>query len=414
VSGNRRRSADAGASHLPAAPLHERGITILVGLFMMLQPLATDLYLASLPGLSSRFDVPPTTVQLTLSVFIAAFGAMQLVSGPMSDRWGRRPVLLAGVALYVVASLACAASPGIGLLIVARFAQAIGCCTVVVVSRAIIRDTFEPAAGARALALASTLLSIGPVAGPIVGSLLEVRFGFRAAFVFIATLGAILLVVAARRLPETLARPDPGALGPGRLASGYAAVLRSPVFAAYTCVGTATYGGVFAFISGSSFVLIRVYGVSTAWFGACFAIVVSGFLIGTLVCRRLLPRLGLPRTLRAGTILSASAGVAAAALALAGVRHYAALLVPMFAFLLAHGLVFPCAQAGATSAFPDRAGAAAGLFGALVMLAAAGVGSWIGVSHDGTPVPLTMTIAAAGLLALLGAWRGVMRHPGVG
>ena len=168
MSGNRRRSADAGASHLPAAPLHERGITILVGLFMMLQPLATDLYLASLPGLSSRFDVPPSTVQLTLSVFIAAFGAMQLVSGPMSDRWGRRPVLLAGVALYVVASLACAASPGIGLLIVARFAQAIGCCTVVVVSRAIIRDTFEPAAGARALALASTLLSIGPVAGPIV------------------------------------------------------------------------------------------------------------------------------------------------------------------------------------------------------------------------------------------------------
>jgi DHA1 family bicyclomycin/chloramphenicol resistance-like MFS transporter len=408
------RPADAVAAHLPASPLHERGLTILVGLFMMLQPLATDLYLASLPGLSSRFDVPPSTIQLTLSVFVATFGAMQLVSGPMSDRWGRRPVLLGGVALYVVASLACAASPGIGVLIVARFVQAIGCCTVVVVSRAIIRDTFEPAAGARALALASTLLSIGPVAGPIVGSLLEVRFGFRAAFLFIAALGAILFVVAARKLPETLAHPDPGALEPARLASGYAAVLRSPVFAAYTFVGAAAYAGVFAFISGSSFVLIRVLGVSTAWFGACFAVVVSGFLIGTLVCRRLLPRLGLPRTLRAGTMLSATASVAGALLAFAGVHHYAALIVPMFVFLFAHGLVFPCAQAGATAAFPERAGAAAGLFGALVMLVAAAAGSWIGVSHDGTPVPLTATVAVTGVLGLIGAWRGVMRHPGVG
>lgn len=312
-----------------AEPLHERGLTVMVGLFMMLQPLATDLYLASLPGLSSRFEVSPSTVQLTLSVFVAAFGAMQLVSGPMSDRWGRRPVMLGGLALYVVASLACAASPGIGALIVARFAQAIGCCTVVVVSRAIIRDTFEPAAGARALARASTLLSLGPILGPVVGSLLEVQFGFRASFLFIAAMGAVLLAVAARRLPETLARPDPVAL-------------------------------------------------------------------------------------RAGRLLTVTASVAAAALALAGVRHYAALLVPMFGFLFAHGLVFPCAQAGATAAFPERAGAAAGLFGALVMLVAAAIGSWIGVSHDGTPVPLTMTVAASGLVALLAAWRGVMRHPGVG
>jgi len=394
--------------------LHERGLTIMVGLFMALQPLATDLYLASLPGLASRFDASPSTVQLTLSVFIAAFGAMQLLSGPMSDRWGRRPVMLAGLALYVVASLACAASPDIGVLVVARLAQAIGCCTVVVVSRAIIRDTFEPAAGARALARASTLLAIAPFAGPVIGSLLEVRFGFRAAFVFIAAIGAVLFAVAARRLPETLARPNPRALDAGALAAGYAAVSRSPVFLAYTLVGAAAYGGVFAFISGSSFVLIRALGVPTAWFGACFAFVVSGFLIGTLACRRLLPRLGLPRTLRAGTILSATAGTAAVALALAGVAHYVALLVPMFAYLFAHGIVFPCAQAGATAAFPERAGAAAGLFGALVMLVAAGIGSWIGVSHDGTSVPLAATVGTCGLVALVAAWRGVMRHPGVG
>ncbi|CAG1011281.1 Inner membrane transport protein YdhC [Rhizobiaceae bacterium] len=408
----RPHPAGAPAAGLPAAALRERGLTILVGLFLMLQPLATDFYLASLPGLSVRFDVPPSTVQLTLSFFVAGFGAMQLVSGPMSDRWGRRPVLLAGLALYVVASLACAASPGIGVLIAARFAQAVGCCTVVVIARAIVRDAFEPAAGARVLARASSLLAIGPMAGPIVGSLLEVRYGFRAAFLMIAALGAVLLAVAARRLPETLAQPDPRALEPRRLAAGYAALLRSPVFVAYTIVGAAMYGGLFAFISGSSFVLIRVLGVPTAWFGACFAFVVTGFLVGTFVCRRLLPRRGLSRTLRVGATLAAIAGIACAALAAAGVRHYAALLVPAFGFLLAHGIVFPCAQSGATAAFPDRAGAAAGLFGALIMGVAVAVGSWIGMSHDGTPLPLSMTLAGAGIVALAGAWRGVMRHPG--
>lgn len=394
-------------------PTQERTLTVLVGLFLMLQPISTDLYLASLPGLATRFDVPASTVQLTLSLFMAGFGVMQLVSGPMSDRFGRRPVLLGGLALYVVASLACAASPTMGVLIVARFAQAVGCCTVVVIARAIVRDAFEPAAGARALALASSLLAIGPMAGPIVGSLLEVRFGFRAAFVLIAALGALLLVVAARRLPETLVVPDRTALEPGRLLAGYATVLRSPVFLAYTAVGAAMYGGLFAFISGSSFVLIRALRVPTVWFGACFAFVVVGFLLGTFACRRLLPRLGLPRTVLVGAALAASAGTIGAVLAYGGVHHYAALLVPVFGFFFAHGVTFPCAQSGATAPFADRAGAAAGLFGALVMAIAVVVGTWIGVSFDGTPFPLAATLAGAGIVALVAAWRGVLRHPGV-
>ena len=390
----------------------ERALTVLVGLFLMLQPISTDLYLASLPGLATRFDVPASTVQLTLSVFMAGFGVMQLVGGPMSDRYGRRPVLLGALALYVVASLACALAPTIGVLIAARFAQAVGCCTVVVIARAVVRDAFEPAAGARALALASTLLAIGPMAGPIVGSILEVRYGFRAAFLLIAALGALLLAVAARSLPETLARPDPAALNPRTLVAGYGKVLRSPVFLAYTTVGAAMYGGLFAFISGSSFVLIRVLDVPTVWFGACFAFVVIGYLLGTIACRRLLRRLHLARTVLAGTLLAALAGCAGAALALAGVRHAAALLVPAFGFFLAHGIVFPCAQSGATASFGDRAGAAAGLFGALIMAIAVAIGTWIGVSHDGTPRPLTATLAVAGLVALAVAWRGVLRHPG--
>ena len=154
-----------------------------------------------------------STVQLTLSLFMGGFGAMQLVAGPMTDRYGRRPLLIGALALFVAASLACALSPGMTVLILARFAQAVGCCTVVVVGRAIVRDAFAPAAGARVLAHASSLLAIFAMAGPIIGSLLEVAFGFRGAFVFIAAVGAALLAITARMLPETHAHPDLHALG---------------------------------------------------------------------------------------------------------------------------------------------------------------------------------------------------------
>lgn len=394
------------------APPGELGLTVLVGLFLTLQPISTDLYLASLPGLSARFDVPASTVQLTLSLFMAGFGAMQLVSGPMADRYGRRPVMLGGLALYVVASLACAAAPTIGVLIAARFAQAIGCCTVVVVGRAIVRDAFAPAAGARVLAHASSILAGFAMAGPVIGSLLEVAFGFRGAFVFIAAIGIALLGVTARLLPETLDRRDVTALEPRRMFYGYAAILRSPVFLAYTAAGSASYGGLFAFISGSSFVLIEVLGVPAGWFGACFAFVVAGYLCGTIACRRLLARVGLPRTIVAGGSLAAASATVGAALALAGVHHVAALLVPTFGYFFGHGIVFPCAQSGATSSFAERAGAAAGLFGALVMLIAVLIGTWVGASFDGTPVPLTITLACAGLAALAVARFGVLRYPG--
>lgn len=394
------------------APPGELGLTVLVGLFLALQPVSTDLYLASLPGLAARFDVPASTVQLTLSLFMAGFGIMQLASGPLADRHGRRPVMLGGLALYVAASLACAASPTIEVLIAARFAQAVGCCTVVVVGRAIVRDAFAPAAGARVLAHASSVLAIFAMAGPVVGSVLEVAFGFRGAFVFIAALGTLLFAVTLRRLPETLARPDAQALAPRRIVAGYAAILRSPVFRAYTVVGAASYGGLFAFISGSSFVLIRGLGVPAGWFGACFALVVSGFLCGTLACRRLIPRLGLPRTIVVGASLAAASATIGAALALAGVHRVAAVLVPAFGYFFAHGIVFPCAQSGAVAAFAERAGAAAGLFGALIMAIAVAIGTWIGASFDGTPVPLMTTLACAGLAALAGARYGVLRHPG--
>jgi DHA1 family bicyclomycin/chloramphenicol resistance-like MFS transporter len=385
---------------------------VLIGCFLMLQPLSTDFYLASLPGLARTFAASVATIQLTLSVFIIAFGTMQLVIGPLSDRHGRYPVTIAGIALYAAASIACAAAPSIETLIVARFFQAIGCCTVVVVARAVIRDMFDPLTGAKVMAQASTLLAIGPLFGPILGSFLEVRFGFRAAFVVLTVFSGALLVATLAWLPETNPHPDATATRPGALLRNYARVLRSPHFLSYALVGAASYGGLFAFISGSPFVLIGVLGVPTAWFGFCFAFCVVGYLLGTIACRHLLARRGIVRTLKLSACVSAAGGMAMAALAVVGLQHWAAILLPQFVFMFAHGINFPCAQAGAVAPFPRQAGAAAGVLGFLTMALAALVGWWIGASNDGTVYPLAFTIATAGLGVLATVWGWVVRLPG--
>lgn len=385
---------DVGASRsLPP----ERTLVVLLGLYLMLQPLATDFYLASLPGLTRTFATTAATAQFTLSVFVLAFGLMQLVAGPLADRYGRRPVLIGGLILYMLACLACVLAPTIGFLIAGRFVQAVGCCAVVVAARAIIRDAFDPQHGARVLAQASTIIALGPLLGPILGSVLEVNFGHRAAFVVIGTIAAALLVATLSRLPETNRNLDPRATRLRALMAGYAAVAASPVFRANTLAGAASYGGVFAFLSGSPFVLTQVFGVPTAWFGACFAFAVSGYLLGTIVCRRLLAHRTVVRTMQRGAALALVAAVAMVGLAALGVHHWLALVLPQFIYFMAHGINFPCAQVGSVAPFERRAGAAAGFFGFLMMIAASLIGIWIGGSWNGTTYPLVLTIAAAAL-----------------
>ena len=195
----------------PLARYAHAPILLLVAFFLMLQPLSTDLYLASLPSLANVFRAPTSTVQLTLSMFVIAFGGAQLVIGPLSDRYGRRPVVIWGLCLYVVASLLCAFAPTIGLLIAARFVQALGCCSAIIIARAIVRDAYAPADSVRVIARASTWLALAPLTGPILGSYLQVTFGWRAAFVVHSVLGLILLAAVFLRLPETNVHKNPRA-----------------------------------------------------------------------------------------------------------------------------------------------------------------------------------------------------------
>jgi len=370
---------------------------------LMLQPLSTDLYLASLPHLTGYFDASPAAVQQTLSLFVIGFGSAQLVSGPLSDRHGRRPVLLGGLGIYMAASIACGLAPTLPVLIFARFVQAVGCCTAVVVARAIIRDAYPPAEGARMIAKASSLLSFAPLLGPILGGYLQVGFGWRAAFAVLTAFGALMAVASSRWLRETNENRNPAAMRLRPLLRTYGHIAANSAFWAYALPGSLSYAGIFVFISGSSFVLIRVLGVPTEYYGYCFAFGVSGYLAGTLVCRKLLVLIGLERTLTVGATLGCVAGLGFLAAVLAGAHHWSVALAALFLTMGAHGINFPCAQSGAVGPFPQQAGAAAGLLGFFTMVAALLAGTWVGMSHDGTLLPLATISAAIGMLLLASA-----------
>lgn len=373
---------------------------------LMLQPLSTDLYLASLPHLADEFAVPAVLVQQTLVFFSIGFGLAQLLAGPLSDRYGRRPLLLGGLAFYVLASLACALATGIYWLIAARFAQACGCCAAIVTARAIIRDRYSPAIGAQKIAQSSSYMAFAVVSGPIVGAQLQVHFGWPAAFVFLAGLGATVLAAVWRWLAESNPVRESAAVPVGRFLHDYATIFRAPVFRAYTLLGTLSYGGIFVFIAGSAFVLIKVLGVSTGNYGYCFATGCVGYLSGSFLCRRLLPRFGVAQTLLLGTAVMALGGLGFLALTGLGVVRWWLVVLFQFLGMFAHGVIFPCSQIGSLAPFPRAAGAAAGLFGACSMLGALAVGNLVGMTLDGTVLPLARLAAGIGGLLALVAYAG--------
>jgi DHA1 family bicyclomycin/chloramphenicol resistance-like MFS transporter len=371
---------------------------------MALQPIATDVYLASLPAIGEAFAVGASGAQLTLSVFFAGFALSQLIVGPLADRFGRRPVALAGCALYVLASLAGALAASLTVLLAARLGQSIGTCCAVICARAIVRDCHGPEHAAQVMSRALAWMAVAPIVGPFAGGLLEEVFGWRANLLAIAAAGAVMLWSALRKLPETNRHRNPAATRPRELISTYLTILKTRTFLVYTFFATGTFCALFSFISGSPFVALRVLGMTPREFGLLFGCVVIGFVVGAALGRRALPRWGIIGTIRRGALAQAIAGLALVGFALSGVESVWSLLGPMFVVLLGHGLVQPSAQMGAIGQFPRQAGAAAALSGFLMYVVAVVLGLVLGASFNGTMLPLAFAVAASAWTLLAGAW----------
>ena len=380
----------------PASPSF--GLAALLTTLVALGPLSTDLYLPSLPTLVEVFATDAAWVQLTLSVFLAGFAVAQLAYGALSDRYGRRPVMLGGLALYLLASIACLFATSIEMLIGARFLQAVGACAGPVLGRAIVRDVWGPADAVRVLAYVSGAMAVAPLVGPTLGGFLTVLFGWQANFAVLVLFSALQVSAVWLWLGESNTHPDPAATRPGRILGNFGILLADRNYVGYLLCLAFSYSALFAFISGSAFVLIGRFGLRPEVYGLCFGLVVAGYIAGTMISGRLVSRYGGDRLLLVGGWVGALAGLAMWGLDLAGVRTLTAILAPMVGATVAVGMVMPNAVGRALAPYPRMAGAASALMGFAQMGIAATVGVLVGHGVESAATVLPMTVAACGLL----------------
>lgn len=374
-------------------------VSVLLTFAVAMGPMSTDLYLPSLPALTRYFATDVATVQLTLSVFLVGFAVAQLVYGPLSDRFGRRPMMIAGTGLFVVATAGCVAATSIEMLIAARFVQALGACAGPVLGRAVVRDVYGREGAARMLAYIGAAMALAPAVGPMIGGYLTVWFGWRANFVLIAVYGLVTLAGLAALLAET--NPHLGEVRSlAQMLRNYVSFLRSRTYVGYVLCNSATFSGLFAFISGSAFVFIDVLGLPPNQYGFCFATAVGGYIAGTMFAGRMTLRLGIDRMVRLGAAACAVGGVLMAGPVLAGYEAVWSVLAPMVLYAAGVGMVMPNSMAGALGPFATAAGAASALLGFIQMGIAAAVGIAVGAAFDGTARPMALTIAVMGI----GAW----------
>lgn len=394
----------------PASPSF--GLAALLTTLVALGPLSTDLYLPSLPTLARVFATDAAHVQLTLSVYLAGFACAQLFYGGLSDRFGRRPVMLGGLALYFGASLLCVFAGSIEMLIAARFLQAVGACSGPVLGRAIVRDVWGSVEAVRVLAYVSGAMALAPLVGPTLGGFLTVGIGWQANFALLAVVSGLQCLATWLWLGESNPYPDPEATRPARMLGNFGTLLRDRNYVGYLLCLAFSYSALFAFISGSSFILIGHYGLSPEVYGMCFGAVVIGYMAGTVISGRMVGRYGGDRMLMAGAWIGAVAGLAMWGLDLAGAKHLAAVLAPMAFAALAVGMVMPNAVGRALGPYPKMAGAAAALMGAAQMGVAALVGIFVGHGVAGSATVLPMTVALCGVLVPLSYLALVRRADG--
>lgn len=371
-------------------------LTALLALLTAIGPLSVDLYLPSLPSIGQALAAPPVEVQLTISSYLVGFAAGQIVYGPLADRRGRKPVMLAAMLIFCAASLVCAVAPSIEALIAARAIQAFGSSGAIVLSRAVVRDLYEGPRAGRELSLMAMIMGLAPIVAPVIGSLLQSAFGWRACFVFIFLAGVMAASAVRWLLPETL-RPRPHQQKAGMWAS-FAVVAKNRGALAHITIIAAGYGGLFAFISASPFVLQSVHGLSPFGFGLSFATASTGYIAGTWLAAKLVTRLGLDRTIGWGAFALAAGGLAAVIVTALAPGAVAGIVAPMTLYLFGLGLAMPQALAGALQPFPERAGAASSLIGVVQQSVAAIVGALVAHELGATAWPLVIGIAIPGAI----------------
>ena len=370
-------------------------LTLLLGILIALSALGTDLYVPALPDIAASFASPVSAAQLTVTTYFLGQAVGQLMWGPLSDRYGRRPVLLGALGLMLAVTAAAPFMPSIGALVIARLVQGLGMSGGVVIARSIVRDLHAGEQAARLLARMLVVFSIVPIAAPVSGALLTAHAGWRAIFGTYALIAAGLIVAVAAGLRET-APADRRSADPREIARDLVSILADRRFQAPLAVFVACQFGILAWVSSSAFTLAHM-GVTVDAYGWMFAGVMLGQITGAWVASRLVMRLGAARLVHGGSWIVLCGGLAAAAFAWIGTAHWLAIVAPFAVFVFGAALVLPSATALALSPFPKAAGAASSLLGSIGFTVGAALSSVLGGLFDGTARPMASAAAVAAL-----------------
>jgi len=379
------------------APATSRLLIIVLAAITALGPMAMQIFLPALPAIQDAFTVSAGRAQLVLSASLAAIAISTLFYGPAADSFGRRPVMVVGLVIFLVGSVICAIAPSISILIFGRVVQAVGGAAGMVLSRAIIRDLYDRETAAKMLAYMVTALVLAPMVAPLIGGVLNDWTGWRSIFVFTGIAGLAALALAYPRVPETLAQPVRDQSLVGMLRS-FLSLLRVPAFLGY--VGQLSFGlGMFmAFIGAAPFVVVRVLERPPTELGVWLMLMSGGFMAGTFLTARIAGRIGVDRMILIGSGLAVVFGAVMVALVIAGEWTVWAIFLPGAGMAFANGLIMPNAQAAAVSINPRIAGSASGLVSFVQMTMGAIFAQLAGVVQNGTPVPMVVLVTVAAVL----------------
>jgi MFS transporter, DHA1 family, multidrug resistance protein len=370
---------------------------LLLGALTAFGPLSIDMYLPAFPAMAEALGVPQGRIELSLAAFFIGMSLGQMVYGPLTDRYGRKNPLYAGLLIYILASAACAMAMSAESLIFFRFLQALGACAGIVVSRAMVRDLFDHREGAQVFSLLMLVMGVAPILAPLAGGYILLFAGWQAIFWSLAALSILILALIARHLPETR-KPD-ATVRLDRVLHTYADIARHREFFGYTLTAGFAQSALFAYITGSSYVFIEYFGVPAHHFGWFFGANAFGLIAVSQINAWLLRKGYHPdRILRYSLCLMAGFGLLLCTAALLD-APMALVMLPLFLFLAMLGAIFPNAGAGALEHQKHRAGAAAALAGMMQFALSAGAAGAVSLLHATSPLPMAAVMAVCGILS---------------
>jgi DHA1 family bicyclomycin/chloramphenicol resistance-like MFS transporter len=375
-------------------------LILILGLLCAIGPFSIDMYLPGFPAIAANLHTSVDYVAYSLSSFFIGICVGQLLCGPLLDRFGRKKPLIIGLVLYIVASIACSLSKSVEALIAFRFLQALGGCVGMVAPNAIVRDVFPVEENAKIFSMLILILGVSPILAPTVGSYVIAGFGWPVVFIVLAVVTAFILLAVIFWLPESKKADPSFSLRPRPILTGFANVLKQPQFFTYAFAGATASAGLFAYLAGSPFVFMQLYGVNEKQYGLIFSLIAAGLIASSQINNLILKKYNSAQIIRVVLFTQSAIGITLVAGTAWDIVNVYSSTFLMFLFLSCQGFTFPNSAALAMSPFSKGAGSASALMGALQMGCGAVASALVGLFFNDTAVPMAAIMAGCSLLGL--------------